>query len=340
MENGHTEVAAGTTARDTIQGTQEIEVTGETAGAAAAAQAQALVTARYGMAIRRPRDWDDVRVRLLKECKRTSLAEVAIYSKPVGGSKPIEGMSIRFVETALRVMGNVASDVMAIYDNRERRILRIATTDLESNTTYVRDITVEKVVERRSANGREVISSRRNSGGQTVYLVAATDDELLNKEGALISKALRTNGLRIIPGDLVDECENQLRTTMRERDKADPDAARRKLADGFMTLSILPSELAKFLGHEIGTASPAEIEELRQVFTAIKQGEVSWKDALAAKTDTPLEEERPKPDAKTQALKEQLDKKKPAAKADAPAAQAKTDDKAPAPEGDDDGYGS
>ena len=70
----------------------------ETTAGALAAQAKAAVEARYIMAMQRPRDWDQVRLSLLKECDRTNFAEVAIYRKPVG--QGIEGPSIRFAEAA------------------------------------------------------------------------------------------------------------------------------------------------------------------------------------------------------------------------------------------------
>src|SRR5215472_13374231 len=65
------------------------------------AQAQAEVAAAVQMALRHPRDWDVVRERLIKECKRPVFAtgrepgKGAIYSKPVGNGT-IKGLSIRF----------------------------------------------------------------------------------------------------------------------------------------------------------------------------------------------------------------------------------------------------
>jgi hypothetical protein len=320
------EPTAGTTAREHFAG-QELQVIGETAASAVAEQARALVEARFIMALKRPRDWDDVRVRLLKECKRPSLAEVAIYSKPVG-DKAITGLSIRFVEMALRVMGNVVAEKMTVYDSPAKRVCRITITDLEANTSYPTDVTIEKVVERSGlTDGRIPISSRKNTRGRMVYLVPATEDELLNKENALTSKAIRTNGLRIIPGDLQDEAEHELRATMSRKDAEDPDSARRKLADAFAALSVLPAELAKFLGHDLGTASPAELQELRAVYAAIRDGESNWPDALAAKLGTG-ESETETSDPKKQALKEKLD----ARRAEKPATESAATSTAPGTE--------
>src|SRR5690242_15706526 len=102
---------------DSASNTQ-MAVVSETAGTAAAAQAKALVEARYTVAIRFPRNEDEVRQKLLKECRRPSFAAVAIYRKPIG--QGIEGPSIRFAETAMRLMKNITVETMTVYDDREK----------------------------------------------------------------------------------------------------------------------------------------------------------------------------------------------------------------------------
>ena len=67
-------LAAGTTQREDFEGV-EISRSAETAASSVAAQATAQIQARYVVALRRPRDWDDVRVRILKECRRPSFAD-------------------------------------------------------------------------------------------------------------------------------------------------------------------------------------------------------------------------------------------------------------------------
>ena len=91
-----------------------------TIGDALAAQVQAGVSARYTLAMRRPRDLDRVRLDLLKDCQRPRFAQVARYAKPVGGKK-MEGPSIRFVEAALRHFRNVLPESMVIFDDERDR---------------------------------------------------------------------------------------------------------------------------------------------------------------------------------------------------------------------------
>lgn len=255
----------------------------ETATSAAAAQAQAITQARFVVALQRPRDIDDVRVRILKECKRPGFAESAIYRKPIGGGNTKEGPSIRFAESAMRCMTNVWTPTVTIYDDATKRVVRVSVTDLEANVSYEKDITIEKTVERSNPSGRTVISSRKNSNGNATYVVAATEDELAIKEAALVSKVIRNNGLRIIPGDIIEEAMRTCRATQRDQDKKDPDAARKRLADAFSDLGVKPSDLKQYLNHELGQSSPAEIEELRGVYAAIKEGETTWQAAVEAK---------------------------------------------------------
>ena len=104
----------------------------ESAALAMAAQQKAVVEARYKMALARPRDLDSVRQNMLKDARRPSFASVAIYHKPVG--KGIEGPSIRFVEAAIRNMTNILTETSTISEDEERRVIRVAVSDLETNT--------------------------------------------------------------------------------------------------------------------------------------------------------------------------------------------------------------
>lgn len=280
----------------------------ETTTAHSAALAKAEVEARFAVAVHRPRDMDESRVRLLADCKRPHFAAVARYSKPVGG-KPIEGPSIRFVEAALRALGNVEVRSPTVYEDDEKRIVRVTVCDLESNLTHGTDITIAKTVERRKlGNGQKPIATRTNSYGDVVYIVHATDDELNTKQQALVSKAIRTLGLRIVPGDLVDEAQEIVMQTMARGDQADPEAAKKKIVDAFVAVGVSPASLKEYLGHEVASCATAELAHLRAIYAAIKDGETTWKDV------TSKDDDAPKGNAKVSAVHEHLkSKQKPAA---------------------------
>lgn len=255
---------------------------GEIATTAAATQAMAAVQARYALAAARPRDYEQARAELLAECKRPGFAEVARYAKPIGGTS-VEGPSVRFVEAALRAYKNIYREVSVLYDTASQRCVKVAVTDVESNLTHATEILISKTVERRRVReGQRVISERVNTQGAKVYLIEATEDELAVKQAAAISKAIRELGLRVLPGDLVDEGQALCVQTRMSRASEDPAAARKALLDAFVALGVQPVELAKYHGHPVGQLTPKEIAELRVVYTSIKSGEASWSELLAA----------------------------------------------------------
>jgi hypothetical protein len=258
---------------------------------AAAESVKARIQAAYIMAINRPRNADDARVRILEACRRPEFAARVEFNKPVG--KGIKGPTIRFAETAMRLWGNIDSDVQVVYDDEQFRRISIRVTDLETNSTFSKQINIRKTVERKNAAGRDgvVIGQRQNSNGEIVYIVQSTDDELITKENALISKAIRNEGLRLIPSDIIDEGLAVARETLRTKDSQDPAAAKKRILDAFAGLGVKPKELEKYLKHGLDTISPAEIGDLRAVHAAIKEGDATWADYI--KTDEPAEPVKP-----------------------------------------------
>jgi len=260
----------------------------ETASTAIAAQSKAMVESRYIMAMRNPRNWDSVRQELLKECRRPSFAnnKSAYYLKPIG--KGVEGLGIRFVEVGLRCMKNVLIETTMIFEDDSKEVHRVSVTDLESNITYPLDIRVSKTVERsKPSDDGTYISMRKNSYGKPVYTVIGNDDDILNKRGAMISKAIRTLGLRIIPGDLCDEAEAIIKKTRLDQAAKDPDGERKSIVDAFGEIGVTAANLVFYLGHDLNQCSPAQLVELRGLYGAIRDGEATWKTVMENKVDSP-----------------------------------------------------
>lgn len=272
--------------REDFGGSSSTLAVQETASTAVAAQAKAMVEARYVMAMRRPRQWDQVRQDLLKECRRPSFAhnKSAYYRKPIG--QGVEGLGIRFVEVALRCMTNVLVETSMIFEDDSKEVHRVSVTDLESNVTYPLDVRVTKTVERAKPDSDgSYISVRKNSRNQNVYTVPGTEDDILNKRAAQVSKAIRTLGLRIIPGDLQDEAEDIIKSIRLDEAARDPDAERKRMADAFGEIGVKAADLAVYLGHALDTCSPAELVDLRGIYGAIRDGESSWKSVMDNKAE-------------------------------------------------------
>lgn len=275
-------------------GATQIQMQNETAAIAVAAAEKAAIESRYILAKKFPRDWNTVRERLEKECKRPGFAESAIYRKPVG-KRPnpkngewemqyIEGLSIRFAEAAIRHVQNFYASAKSIYDDADKSITRVTVMDLETNATIETDVQVSKTVERKKLkDGQQALGRRVNSNGEVVHIVHATDDDVLNKTNALISKALRNGVMRLLPGDIQDECEAICRETQQNRDAKDPDAAKKALFRSFAGVGISAEQLREYIGTNAETLQPAQLSELRAIFSAIRDGEATWSTFMDAK---------------------------------------------------------
>lgn len=263
-------------------GEQSISTLPETSSTALAEQAKAAVQARWIMAMQRPRDLMQARQRLLEDCSRPAFAEAAIYHKPVG--EGVEGPSIRMAEAAARAMRNIYCEVAAIYDDQQKRIVRVSATDLEANLTYPMDVTIAKTIERsRMMEGRRIVATRKNSKGRDVYIIEATDEEILDKERAIASKAMRTCLLRLIPGDILEEAMERCYATRRGEIAKDPAQARKKMVDAFGALGITAVNIAEYLNHSVDTTTPEELDTLRSLYSALKDKETTWSEVMDAR---------------------------------------------------------
>lgn len=282
-ENGAAMVPAGTVARQGFDG-MELARSADVGQAALTAAATAEVQARYLVALQRPRNDMDARRRMLDECRRPSFADVAIYRKPIGGGKTAEGMSIRFAEAAMRAWGNVYVSKVVVSDDDMTRTVRVTAVDLESNNAEAVDVRIDKTVERKMLKaGEQPLRTRINSRGELVYIVLADEGSLLVKQKAEVAKAKREVVMGLIPGDIVEDCRDQVRQTQRSRDAADPKAARKRLCDAFAEIGVSAANLEEFLGHALDGASPAEMDELRGVFVLVREGGATWPEVVQTK---------------------------------------------------------
>lgn len=265
----------------------------ENAAITMAAKARANIEAACIMAERHPRSWLNVRTQMLNECRRPGFCESARYSLPrkkynqdtgKWDDTAIIGFSIRFAEAALRYMSNMSAGSEVVYEDDEKQIVLVTVRDFESNTSVETSVNVPKRIEKKRLKKGDVpISSRQNSYGDTVFLVQATDDEIAMKANSLVSKAMRNSILRMLPGDIADECEEMIAKTKADKHAADPMAAIKKVTDAFAALRVMPDQLEKYIGHELATITPKELDDLRGVCVAIKDGDVTWVEALDAK---------------------------------------------------------
>ena len=275
-----------------------VKSTAEVAMAAVAAREEAIIKAEYVMAERHPRNWSDVRAQMLDHCSRTRFAEVSRYAKPVGKKlvngewieEKAKGWTARFAETLRQEMGNIKPVSAVTYEDDMIRVVRFGVCDLQRNVPASREVTFAKAVEKRGRkgrdgawlppDGREVISQRLNSHGEPVFLVKATDDEMRNKVNSEESKTQRDFTLRLCPRDILEECEERVFETLTAEDQRDPAAASKKILDKFHGLGVLPSDLEQYTNKTARQWLPADIQELRDLYSAIRDGQTTLNEAM------------------------------------------------------------
>jgi len=270
-------------------------IASETQTALVASKMEAEIKARYTLAIARPRSNLELEQNLLKECERPSFAASALYAVPRGG-KLIIGASIRLAETAARLARNIALSSDVIFENDKQRIIKIQVCDIEANIVYSQDVIIQKIMERKylkkDDKGKildEVLGVRLNSEGKEVYTLAAPETELLNKQNANISKALRNQILRLIPADILENAVKKCKDIQKSEAAKDPDSAKKNLLKAFDELGIKAGELSDYLGHAVDTIKPDEMTDLIALGKAIKEGEVKWSEIYTQEKATEKE---------------------------------------------------
>ena len=182
-------------------------------------------------------------------------------------------------------MGNIDPRSTVIYDDADKRIIRVDVVDLEANICLSDTVVISKTVERTFLKaGETAISQRLNSYNKVVYLRAATDDEVLPKQNSAVSKSLRNGILRLLPGDIQDECKAKIIKIRDGETPKDPKARQRRIIDTFKVMGVSVSDLEELLGHTIDSCSPKEFEDLFSLYHNIKAGEASFHAELAAVT--------------------------------------------------------
>lgn len=290
-----------------------LEKSAELSAIAIAASARAEVESRHVMAMKNPRDEEGARLRILAACEKPMFARKARFNKPVGGGQSVVGPSIRFAEEMARSWKNILCQGTVLYDDDYKRVVKIIVGDLEANVAYSREIMIEKTVERSSAQDRQVVSQRKNSKGYDVYIVKATEDELLIKQEALSSKVIRNNILRLIPEHIVEESMERVAKTIRDKVAQDPDAEKHQLLEAFARRGVMPLDLTDYLGAPPAQWTPDQFVKLNETLAYLEESGLPWRTFLEG---TPMEEAeeiktKSQPETKGQEIKK-ADEEKPA----------------------------
>lgn len=223
---------------------------------------------RYGLARANPRRMEEVEAALMRECEDPELAAAALYAKPIGGNKFINGPSIRLAEAIFRSMGHMDSASVIPEEDEYRRRVAVAMVDYQTGAVRQQDFIIEKTVERAAPGNRRVLSSRRNSAQKTVYRVEATEDELLIKQGALTAKVRRNLIIDMTPRWLLNKALAKCAAVTAPRSKG--------LVASFAEVGVTREQLQAVLGLDLRKLTAEQKELLKAIYTGIKEGETTW----------------------------------------------------------------
>lgn len=266
-------------------------------------RAIAEVQASMAIAKRFPRDEFSAYTRIMKSCKRKSLADNAAYAYPRGGTT-VTGPSIRLAEVLANAWGNIDYGYREVGSGPDYTDVEAYAFDKESNTRSCRTFRV---------------SHKRKAKGNIVSLTDPRDIYELVANQA--SRRIRACILQIIPGDVTEQALLECEKTIKQANGGIPLHDRvRNMAALFQDFGVSTEMLEARLGHKLDAIIEQELIQLGKIFNSIKDGAAKREDFF----DLSAQPTQPKPE------QPEATKAKPATKKPAPEAEPSAQPEAPA----------
>lgn len=211
------------------------------------------VQAALIIAKRFPRDEAAAISRIMNECQRPTLANVAVYEYAKGGTK-ISGPSIRLAEVLKRHWGNIQSGFRVLEADAQKSTVQAYAWDQETNVKEEKTFVVKHW--RDTKSGGYAIRDERE-----IYELIA--NQAMRRVRACI--------LSIVPGDIAEmateECERTLSTNANitpERIKA--------MLDAFASYGVTRAAIEKRIQRNLDSISPAQFVSLGKIANSLKDG--------------------------------------------------------------------
>lgn len=215
------------------------------------------IQAMVFMAKQFPRNQIQAADRILNACTRQTLADSAVYSYPRGGQN-VEGPSIRLAEVLAQNWGNLDFGIRELSQENGVSTVEAYAWDLETN---VRQAKVFQVAHKRMAKG----GTKTLTDPRDIY-------EMVANQG---SRRLRACILSIIPGDIVEAALAQCSITQAASVGATPEEIKetiRKLTATMGKFGITAENIQDRYQCRLEAIRPAQIVELRKIYTSLKDG--------------------------------------------------------------------
>ena len=202
-----------------------------------------------------PRDEMESYNRIIKSCKRKTLAEQSMYEYPRGKEK-VSGPSIRLSEAIAQNWGNIDFGIVELEQkNGESQVMAYA-WDLETNTRQSKIFSVKHV--RTTKKGSYNLTDPRD-----IY-------ELVANQGA---RRVRACILGLIPGDVIEAAVNQCNKTLLEGEKKPVQDITREMLGIFEEQFGVPQEsIEKYIGCKAEAFSMNDLVRLKKVYRSLHDG--------------------------------------------------------------------
>lgn len=212
------------------------------------------IQAAVFMAKQCPRDVNLSEHRILDNCKRKGMAEIALYSYK-RASSTISGASIRLAEMMAQNYGNIHYGTRELEKTEDYTKVETWAWDVETNFKTNRIFTVKH--ERDTKDGAKNLTNNRDIYEQ----VASTS-----------ARRLRACILEIIPADIVENAINTCKNTIKSEISESHQEQVKRILNSFLSLSVNKSMIEKYLNHSIDLVNADEILELRGIYNSLKDG--------------------------------------------------------------------
>jgi len=270
-------------------------------------RAIAEVQAAMTVAQMNPRNEIDAQIRILRSCKRKSLAEQAGYAYK-RGSTMVTGPTIRLAEVCAGHWGNIAYGFRELSRSATSSEIEAFAWDMETNTRVSRQFSVKHW--RDTQQGGYAIKDERDK-----YELVANQAQ----------RRVRACILQLIPGDIVETAVDECDRTLKGNDEPMEDKIR-KLLQSFESVGVTREMIEKRLGHKAEAIIIQEIVTLQKIGVSIRDGMASREEFFDFGGASPLEKAKKIYEKPADEVKEPVKAKaKAPAKKEAPVAPAQVE---------------
>lgn len=231
-----------------------------------------------------PRNEAAAFVKINKSLERPKLAEAAIYSfkrgkKPDGTDNYIEGPSVDLARELARCWGNIRFGLRVVAVEEEAVHIKGYAYDVEANNYVEAEDKFKKLVQRKVWV---------NGVGTTQWVQPDERDlrELINRKGAIL---VRNCILQVVPSDLIADAVAKANETFQKANAGELETNRddsiKKLSVAFDKLGVSVDMLNKYFGHDIAQINAAQLAELKRIWKALANGEITRESVFEMQKD-------------------------------------------------------